>query len=344
VIAARLRALAQAGACAAVIALCACAGPNEPAKAAAPAKPVPADGSIRVTATPVPLMPGDPGRIRVGELVYAGGVALTSADTSRLHGLSGLDVDTDGVSFIAQSDDGDLVTGRLVLDAKGRLAGVAGVRLQPLRDEQGRPLQGKGEGDAEGLTLLPGAGFAVSFERDHRILAYARPGGPGRLVWRQSAADSSFSLADNQGVEALAAGPDDDTLFLGSERGDIRKLSRGRLAATRLAPEPPAGYSLTELDGLNGEDWIAIYRAWDPLRGSRAVIAALPQARCIRAPCEAPHGLVELAKLDGDYSVDNFEAIAAVPLPGGGWRIYLLSDDNFRDSERTLLLAFDWRS
>ena len=43
-------------------------------------------------------------------------------------------------------------------------------------------------------------------------------------------------------------------------------------------------------------------------------------------------------------TVDNMEGVAVLPLPdGSGWRLYLLSDDNFRDVEHTLLLAFDWR-
>jgi hypothetical protein len=330
-------------AAAAALALSACAGPQQPAKAAPPPRPVSADGTIRVTAVPVPLKPDDGGLNEVGELTYAGGLALTSADTSRLHGLSGLDIADDGVSFIAQSDDGDLLTGKLVLDAAGRLAGVTGARIQPLRDVQGRPLQGKAAGDAEGITLLPGGGFAVSFERDHRILAYARPGAPGRVVWRPGPDDAGFKLTDNEGVEALAAGPDDRTIFAGSERGDIRRVAGNVLGREQMAPEPPGGFSLTELDGLAGEDWIAVYRAWDPLRGSRAVVSWLPQPRCIRAPCVAPHGRIDLARLDGGYSVDNFEAIAATPLKDGGWRLYLLSDDNFRPSQRTLLLAFDWK-
>ena len=40
---------------------------------------------------------------------------------------------------------------------------------------------------------------------------------------------------------------------------------------------------------------------------------------------------------------DPFEAIAAVPAKDGSVRFYLLSDDNFQSSQRTLLLAFDWK-
>jgi len=306
-----------------------------------PPRPRPADGSIRVAATPVPLDPRNPAETRLGALVYAGGVELSSPDTSRLHGLSGIDVAEDGRSFVSVSDDGDLVTGRLILDAKGRLTGVAGVKLQPLRDEQGRPLQGKQQGDAEAVTLLPGGAIAVSFEREHRILSYARPGGAARRLWAPTAADRGFRLDENAGVEALAV--DHGAMVVGSEGGDVRTLAGGRLGRERLAPEPPGGFNLTGLDALAGGDWIAVYRAWDPFRDSRIVVAHLPAPRCIRAPCVAPHGRIDLARLQRPLTVDNVEAIAAVPLAGGGWRLYLLSDDNFRRGQRTLLLAFDWK-
>ena len=42
-------------------------------------------------------------------------------------------------------------------------------------------------------------------------------------------------------------------------------------------------------------------------------------------------------------TVDNFEGVDFVPRPGGAYRVYILSDDNFSASQRTLLLAFDWR-
>ena len=41
-------------------------------------------------------------------------------------------------------------------------------------------------------------------------------------------------------------------------------------------------------------------------------------------------------------SVDNYEGVTVVPKGNGGWRLYLLSDDNFSPTQRTLLLAFDW--
>ena len=47
-----------------------------------------------------------------------------------------------------------------------------------------------------------------------------------------------------------------------------------------------------------------------------------------------------LIELKHPGTVDNFEGIAAVATPTGT-RLYLLSDDNFSETQRTLLLAFD---
>jgi hypothetical protein len=318
-------------------AVLACAAPEAPA--ATPPRPVPADGSIRISAKPVPLNPQDPRQTRIGQLTFAGGVELTSPDTSRLHGLSGLDVEGDGLSFVAVTDEGDLLRGRLRLDGGGRLAGLEQARLTPLRGEDGRPLGGKAEADAEDIALLPGGGFAVAFERRHRVLAWQ--GGKARRLFALAAeAAYRLGLGDNSGLEALTR--DETGLIAGSEGGRVWRVGPAGPQGPNLASQPPPGFSLTGLDAAGGPDWIAVYRAYDPLRGPRAVIAALPAARCIRAPCDAPHGLVELARLAPPLTVDNFEAIAAVPRPGGGWRLYILSDDNFSARQRTLLLAFDW--
>ncbi|HEX8231973.1 MAG TPA: esterase-like activity of phytase family protein [Caulobacteraceae bacterium] len=307
--------------------------------APAAAQVVPADGSIRVIAKAVPLNPENPRQTRVGRLTYAGGVELSSPDTSRLHGVSGIDVEPDGRTFVAVTDEGDLVQGRLRLTQAGRLVGVEQVTLRPLGGEDGRPLQGKQEADAEDITLLPGGGFAVSFERDHRVLAYA--GTKARALFRAGSAKArEMGLSENGGLEALTH--DGSGMFAGSEAGAVWAIRGGAATGPNLAPEPPRGFSLTGLDAAAGPDWIGVYRAFSLFGGMRAVIAALPAPRCIRAPCEAPHGLIELARLAAPLTVDNFEGVAATPRPGGGWRFYIVSDDNFSPRQRTLLLAFDW--
>jgi hypothetical protein len=39
--------------------------------------------------------------------------------------------------------------------------------------------------------------------------------------------------------------------------------------------------------------------------------------------------------------MDNFEGVAARRMPDGRVRLYIVSDDNFSASQRTLLMIFD---
>ena len=93
------------------------------------------------------------------------------------------------------------------------------------------------------------------------------------------------------------------------------------------------GYELTALEVLSGGRMAYLLRAYDPLRGSRAIL------RIVAADGHVEDQL-ELAR---PLTVDNFEGLAAAPSPSGGLRFYLISDDNFSKSQRTLLVAFDWR-
>jgi hypothetical protein len=305
--------------------------PDAPVAVAAGPQP------IAIVATPVPLNPRDPGRTRAGELTYAGGVALSARGTSRFGGVSGIDIRwrENGRQFLAVTDQGDLLQADLRLDGAGRLQGLGDATIQPLLDETGLPLQGKTDADAEGLVAFPGDDFAVSFERRHRVRAYERPGArAGSFPW---AASAPADLPDNQGLEALAHPPASmpTTLVLGAEGGRTwRCAQRACLEGARAAIAP--GYSLTGLDALPG-GWaaVAVFRAYDPFRGMRAIVAWTPNLLA-GAPFRP------LARLEPPLTTDNFEAIAAVP-HAGGWRIYLMSDDNFSSAQRTLLLAFDWK-
>jgi hypothetical protein len=127
----------------------------------------------RVVTTPVPLSSANPPPVSIGRFVYAGGIAISSPDTQRLHGLSDLKFGPDG-GLVAISDDGDLFEARLKLDETGRLVGLTDGKLQALKGLDGQPLQGKEQGDAEGLAILANGDRLVSFERDHRIWLYPR--------------------------------------------------------------------------------------------------------------------------------------------------------------------------
>lgn len=112
--------------------------------------------AVSVRAKPLVLDNADPERRRVGRLEWRGGVELTSSDP-RFGGLSALRIAADGARFIAISDVGWRVEGRLLFGSDGRLAGVEQVSLVPLLSRRGRALSelGKHESDAEIAGAAP---------------------------------------------------------------------------------------------------------------------------------------------------------------------------------------------
>jgi hypothetical protein len=269
---------------------------------------------------------------RVGALTYVGGFSLKARGTDSFGGLSGFDVAPDG-RFVAVSDAGDLVRGRL-----GLQAGVTEATIERLTDEHGVAFQNKNAADAEGLSLLDDGGFAVSFEQDHRVLVYPLRGPPRRLPGMVGA-----RVGPNQGFEALALWRDPARpglrFALGAERGDAWSCGLEMGPCPQIVDagrdNPGRGFRLTGLDALPDGRLIALYRSASLLTGLRASIAVITPG--------AERPVQELARLPGPIAVDNMESVAAVPNPDGSIRLYVLSDDNFAGWQRTLLLAFDWR-
>ncbi|MCX7587558.1 esterase-like activity of phytase family protein [Phenylobacterium sp. 58.2.17] len=295
---------------------------------ALPSAPRPAGPAIAVAAAPVPLNPADPAQDRIGDFRYAGGLVLSSADTARFHGLSDMAI-RNGVDLTAVSDEGDLLKARLVLD-KGRLVGLEGARISALPGLDGKPLQGKLESDSEGMALLASGDMLISFEQRHRIWLYPADGSPPREA---PAPDASFPA--NGGMEALGPAPDlgPDVYLAGGETSGQTwtcRLSAGCTAGPVIAK--PLEFGLVALTRLPQGRTAWLLRAWDPVRGNRVILT-------IQDAQGAEVGRLDLAR---PLTIDNFEALAAVPAKDGAVRFYLLSDDNFQSSQRTLLLAFDW--
>ncbi|MDP2213216.1 esterase-like activity of phytase family protein [Phenylobacterium sp.] len=315
--------LPRLGVLIALVGLAACA----PSPPALPAAPVAAGSSITVQAAAVPLNPEAPGQIAIGGFVYAGGLALSSPDTSRFHGLSDLAVDQDG-RLVAISDEGDLIEGQLRFE-NDRLVGLTDVTLSPLSGLDGRPLPNKEMSDAEGLAILASGVRLVSFERRARIWLYPSDGGPPRAV---PAPDAVFP--PNGGLEALAADPErgpDAYVAGGEESGQtwLCRLTVPCVEGPKVDKSPEFG--LVALRRLPGDQTAYLLRAWDPLRGNRIILSITGAA-----------GEVARMEMARPLTVDNFEGVDFVPRPQGGYRLYILSDDNFSASQRTLLLAFDW--
>jgi len=294
-----------------------------------PKLPVKAGPAIAVQAVPVGLNPDDPGQTSVGAFTYAGGIALTSDETARLHGLSDLEITPDG-HLTAVSDEGDLLQARIVLDPVGRLVGMTAARLTTLSDLNGQPLQGKVASDSEGLAILANGDRLISFERQDRIWLYPAKGGKPRAVPAPQA-----SFPENAGLEALGSAPTiaPDAYLAGAEDSGEVWICRLSTTCSPTAPvTKPPEFGLVAIRSLADGSIAYLLRAFDPVRGNRVSL-------------EIHKGSHVMARLDlaRPLTVDNFEGVSAVRLRDGRTRFFLISDDNFNTrSQRTLLLAFDW--
>ena len=204
----------------------------------------------------------------------------------------------------------------------------ATARSSPLIGTDGEVLRGH-DADAEGLALLPSGDRLVSFERHPRILLYPKSGGRPREV-----PSPRGVLPTNAGMEALTAVPDvgPDAYMVGSE-------ASGETWTCRLAGDcvkgptidKPQEFGLSALNRVAAEMTACLLRAYDAVRRNRITVVIF-------------RGTTVVARMDiaPPMTVDNFEGMTSVPAGNGGRRFYLISDDNGRASQRTLLFAFDW--
>ena len=204
-----------------------------------------------------------------------------------------------------------------------------------LKNADGEPWPGKLAADSEGLSFKDGLAF-VSFEREFRVEAYDLEGcGAGARAARVLNADKVIDgevLGDNRGPEGLSLS--DDGLKLGFEEWRdggspiLRVRSDGALSDLKRTTQP-ALYLLTGMDAANGLS-ARVFRAYDPIRGARGIVEVHNE-----------DGLIAKANLKSPLPVDNYEGIAIGMSPSGALRIWLISDDNFSNNQRTLLLAMD---
>ncbi|MBX3482371.1 esterase-like activity of phytase family protein [Phenylobacterium sp.] len=324
---------AAAGLLAALLLLAGCVAPVAPL----PVSPVPVGAAIQVDAEAVPLDPTNPSRERIGNFLYAGGVSITSRQTSRLHGMSDLKVTPDG-RLLAMGDQSDMLEAQVVLDGAGRLTGLAAATLVSLKDPKGVDLFAGGprEYDAEGVARLATGDLLVSFEQHDRVLVFPAGGGPPR-----GAPKPDIRYTDNKGMEALVDAPDvaPDAYRVGLEDSGHTYLCRLSAACVRDRDLPLDGSELVAMDNVPGGGLAYLLRSFSPLRGNVIKLKVLDRAG----------RLVDEMEITRPLTVDNLEGLAAVPRPDGAIRFYLIADDNFGfydgkpTGQRTLLLAFDWR-
>jgi len=257
-------------------------------------------------------------------------------------GFSGLHLEPD-LTLTAVSDRGHWWQGALRLDARGQPQGIDAVRHGPLRDARGRRLQGIRNFDAEALTRLDSGDWLIAFERRHRIQRHARLDGPGRPFPTPPGLTAAPS---NAGLEALTQMADRRLLALAEGlRGSEPHLRRGwlgRMAGNRVLWEPrdyqPApGMQPTGAAALPDGGALVVERDFSLFGGFRCRLALVPAAAFVGDGILTGETLLEMP---GDAPADNWEGVA-VAAHGTRLRIALISDDNERSAQRSMVLLYE---
>lgn len=292
----------------------------------------------------IPLREAEPGETRVGRLVFRDGVVLKS-DDPRFGGISGLAVSADGMRFLAVTDEGSWIAGRIVYDGDGRISAVT-ASAAPMLDGKGKPISGKTLGDAESLAVLSGeaenAVVAVGFERTARIWRYDLTEG---LLAKPVPIPTPAELQEaprNGGLEALrrAGGrlvlvTEDFLDVNGNTIGWLLPVEGGegeRFALRRDFPFAP-----TDAAMLPGGDLLVLERSYTPLGGPGMRLQRIARGDLKAGPAAEAE---TLAQMGAGYSIDNMEGLAVREGASGETLIYVISDDNFNPLQRTLLLIF----
>jgi hypothetical protein len=300
---------------------------------------------IEVTAAPIAAFnPRDMAQDRFGALEFRGGLVLSSS-YKNFGGFSALHVDRDGSHFIAASDRGYWLRGR-ILYRDGRPDSVADAEMAPMLGADGRTLSSRGWFDAESLTEDDGILYA-GLERVEKIVRfdYARDGLAARGAPIPVPSDFK-SLTYNKSLECLAVAPKGSaqagSLIVVTEHsldaaGNFRGFLLNGRDTARFSVRRSGEFDVSDCAVSPPNDLLLLERSFSLLGGLGMRIRRVPLADIKPGAVADGQTLIEA---DFGYQIDNMEGIGVHRSASGGTIITLISDDNFLPFQRTLLLQF----
>jgi hypothetical protein len=284
-----------------------------------------------VSAEPVPLRDDAPGERRLGRLTFLGGWWLRS-NQPEFGGISAMHVSDGWV--LALSDAGRVM--RFVVPTR---RGAAPLSLSVLPDIAGA---GKKQQDTEAIAVGDGRAW-IAFERRNAVHRYRLPNWTSEATARPVAMKS---WTPNSGGEAMIRLRDGRFLLFCegrmNEAGATEVLlfdGDPALMATRttlLRYRPPAGYRITDAAELPDGRLLFLNRRFGLLEGFTAKLT-LSDRPALSAG--AVLGGREIAHFAPPVTTDNYEALS-IGTERGRTILWIASDDNFLELERTLLMKF----
>lgn len=247
-------------------------------------------------------------------------------------GFSGIELYPDGSRFIAITDRGNYLTGRLHRD-KGRITRISTSALAPLRDTDGQQQTRKFSKDSEGLALRSDGRVFVSYEGFHRVWAYLTM---ERAAWLPRPADFKH-LQNNSSLEALAVDYRGWLYTLPERSGKLTRpfpIYRYRNGAwdQQLSIPRSGGFLAVGADiGPDGKFYL-LEREFTGF-GFRSRVRRFTLGE---TALSQPETLLQTRV--GRH--DNLEGLAVTRTSSGEIRLTMISDDNFRSFQRTEIVEY----
>jgi hypothetical protein len=287
--------------------------------------------------------PRDRTRTRFGQLTFRGGLVLDSRHPD-FGGISSIRVAADGERFLAVTDKGHWLRGRIV-SRDGQPVAIRDAEMAPILGPDGRPLRRRRWYDTEALAEEGGTVY-VGIERVNRIVRFDY-GKHGLLArGHPIPVPPSFgSLPHNLSIECLvtfpAGGPHKGMLISIAERaldadGNHRGFLVGRAGGT-FALRRSDDFDVSDCATTPGGDLLVLERRFSWLRGLAMRIRSVPLS--LLKPDAVVDG-PELIFADLGQQIDNMEGLSVHRAPDGTLVLTLISDDNFSPLQRTVLLQF----
>ena len=299
---------------------------------------------IDIIATPITSFDNrDPTRTRFGDLEFRGGLELSSRHPA-FGGISALHVEPDGNRFIAATDRGSWVRGRIVY-RDGKPAGVADAEVAPILGVDGRPLAARGWFDVESLAERDGILY-VGIERAEQIVRFDYRRDGLRAHGQPIDVPVDFkTLTYNKSLECLAA-PRQGALAGGlivvtehslDSAGNLRSFALSMDKVTRFGVRRSDDFDVSDCTVLSQDELLLLERRASPARGIAIRIRRIPLADIKEGAVVDGRSMIEA---DLAYQIDNMEGIAVHRNSAGEAIVTLVSDDNFSIIQRNLLLQF----
>jgi hypothetical protein len=316
-----------------------------PPASAQTTKPPDPPAAIEIAAQPINALDyANSTRRRFGMLEYRGGLVLTSR-FKEFGGVSAIRVQPDGARFLALTDRGWWLRGRITY-ADTRPTGIADAEMAPILGPDGKTLVSRRWYDTESLAQDGGTVW-VGIERVNRIVRFDY--GKDGLLARGTPIDVPArvrSLPNNKGLESLVFVP--RTLPLGgtliaiSERGldkdgNILGFLIGGPSPGTFTVQRTADFDISDVAMLPAGDLLVLERkfSWTTglfIRIRRIKLADVRPGAVVTGPT--------LFEGDLGYAIDNMEGLSVHRGAAGEIVLTMISDDNFSALQRTLLLQF----